>query len=154
MPILIGNVLCRLCTFHHFYWTTLSLTSLGSWHSTKTLDLETWARWWTWLKFIKFIKFVRQRFTQVTNYIVLATHEKFHLFKFGPMMTLRISAIQCTKDRPNIRLETSPFCASEEYRDSRISGFTEIWGEREQKNSEEHFKREWLASSLAPNMSK
>ena len=27
------------------------------------------------------------------------------------------------------RLETSPFCASEEYRDSRISGFTGIRGD-------------------------
>ena len=50
------------------------------------------------------------------------------------------------------RLETSPFCASEEYRDSRISGFTRIRGARE-KNLASKIpgrakKREGLVSSL------
>ena len=48
------------------------------------------------------------------------------------------------------RLETSPFCASEEYRDSRISGFTGIRGEKilASKIPRKAKKRERLVSSL------
>ena len=48
------------------------------------------------------------------------------------------------KDCQIPRLETSPFCASEEYRDSRISGFTGIQRARERsKKIRKSTSRDW-----------